>query len=547
MALAPVDASQVAPQVAVAGGAGVEEAAPAGERAGAEIVEAGTVEGAAVRPASVIPSVDGIETPAVGGLDTSPVDTALRAEVRPEHVAKNVAQDIEDGAAPSRVEPVAVQAIEDPSAPARPEALAPRLPRRARIQEIAVDVQAEQARAKASRGVRPSPPPPPAVRAPRQSDALFDQADGEDRSPAAWLARLTGGMRPTPSADPAGAPPATEAPAAHAPSPLLAALLNTEATATGTSESTSPQAPGMPALPPRAPGAPPGRLPRLAPAIGTPVLPRSAPRDTAVPISPAARRFLTPLVGLDPAAVSIVQGPGADVLTAAHHADGVTAGQAVALASSFQGDSSPEGLGLLAHELTHVVRRAQPRFVPPVARRGHDPVSTLELDEEAVALRVEGHVRQLAAVTHSEGDALAPPASSDAWHGLPAPWEPLPQDRTFGDSGPAAIADVLAPEPTVLPAHVFAPSVVIATAGHHAAPAAGPASMAADGQADGADADAAPVQTAGQGRTPEAPAAAGGHAQPAGAGAPPDLDQLARQVYSVLRRRLQADVRRECV
>jgi hypothetical protein len=52
------------------------------------------------------------------------------------------------------------------------------------------------------------------------------------------------------------------------------------------------------------------------------------------------------------------------------------------------------------------------------------------------------------------------------------------------------------------------------------------------------------MHAAEHGRTPEAPSASAGHGE-SPAAKPPDLDHLARQVYAVLKRRLQADAYRE--
>jgi hypothetical protein len=275
-------------------------------------------------------------------------------------------------------------------------------------------------------------------------------------------------------------------------------------------------------------------------------------------VSPAARRFLQPLVGIDPAAVTFVQGPAADGLTSALRADAVAVGDTVALGRAYAGDASAEGLGLLAHELTHVARRITPRFVPPVARAGRRAASAPDVDEESVALAVEGGVRAAAArggavETHARAsaapaivsgsefaeEAAAAPAAVTAsasgqpttavdWNGLPAPWEPLPDAL----ERPAAATemprlDAVAPAFAV-PA--VAAVAVVPAAAPLAAPAVAPAGMA--------------MHAAGHDRTPEAPGAPASHGE-SPAAKPPDLDHLARQVYAVLKRRLQADAARE--
>ena len=138
----------------------------------------------------------------------------------------------------------------------------------------------------------------------------------------------------------------------------------------------------------------------------------------------SARRFLEPIVGIDPASVSVFQAP------LNPHADAITVGETVTIAPG-QGGESPQALGLLAHELTHV---AQARDASPT-----DP-ATYETD----AKNVEAHV--IAAAQAAAGPfASTPPSpeqarpyvgaiaksmppvdSNDPWGGLPAPWEPLP-------------------------------------------------------------------------------------------------------------------------
>src|SRR5205814_4871925 len=70
--------------------------------------------------------------------------------------------------------------------------------------------------------------------------------------------------------------------------------------------------------------------------------------EVAVPQS--TRRFLEPLVGIDPASVNVYQAPHGAPAT--RGADAVTLGEDVVLAAG-QAGSSPDALGLLAHELTH--------------------------------------------------------------------------------------------------------------------------------------------------------------------------------------------------
>jgi hypothetical protein len=163
-------------------------------------------------------------------------------------------------------------------------------------------------------------------------------------------------------------------------------------------------------------------------------------------------------------------------------------------------------------------------------------------DEEATALRVEGRVRAAAAsqtqvpaqtqlmalptglqsltagvMTEAVAEPGEPVAAVAAqrpakWGGLPAPWEPMSLDVDRG-----ATSDVARGAPAAVPA-------------------------AFDGSAH-----AAAIHAAEDDRQPEeVPASAAPGASPEKSEPkPPDLDRLARQVYSLLKRRLQADAARE--
>lgn len=385
-------------------------------------------------------------------------------------------------------------------------------------------------------------------------DLSFDADDGSDRSPLAWAARLADSLRPA-SEPPAARPAPAERPAP----PVVAAAAPVRLDASPAFSLPAPAA-SDPA-PPEA-----FRKPRrFAPPRTRAVAPASrvgpsnphvrgaqvAPASRAVPVSPEARRVLQPLVGIDPGDVTFVQGPAADAITAAHQADAVTAGTTVALGSAFDGDASPEGLGLIAHELTHVARHVSPRFVPPIARTPGESPLALDADEETVALRVEGRVRAEASRTAAPAavpDAdrgasvvdgvvarpsarhattspdVAPQRVSRDWGGLPAPWEPMPELEVPVVS-PADQVEIRAGSaiaPAQMSAAPAAPMVEAAVPVAHAPVALHAASH-----------DRAPAATSGVPAASEASAAKG-----------PDLDQLARQVYAVLKRRLRADATR---
>lgn len=305
------------------------------------------------------------------------------------------------------------------------------------------------------------------------------------------------------------------------------------------------------ASPPRVttPSAP-AQTPRPAWPAAQPVSPRLSteqPQITPTPLSDSARRFLQPVVGIDPAGVRFYHGAQADQIAASQAADGLTVGDSVWLAAGHN-DESPESLGLLAHELTHVARRREPRFVPPMV---HDATGHVT-NEESLAGSVEARTVRAARVrqrqafpapalvaeartrnsTMSENAQFTPAhnnrtlpdgsASSAVWGELPAPWEPLP----VWASQPSV-------EPGAAPASMSSAAVSTSSApvagggGDAAAPAAQAASIdrsMADIPREEHRADAAPNQPE------EAP--------------PLDLDMLAQHVYGMVKRRLATERRR---
>jgi len=336
-----------------------------------------------------------------------------------------------------------------------------------------------------------------------RAEELFAPIDQVDRAPAAWAARLTEAFRP-----------------------------QTTDRAQTTSSVPAPRSPlGVPQRVPGVSKSPkPARVPPSLPPVSM---------DQPEVLPQSAARFLKPLVGIEPASVPLYRGSVAAKITAASRADAIAMGEAILLKPGYASDSH-ELLGVMAHELTHVVRQRQPRFVPPIARDAGTPArnSAELLDEEGIAQRVEARVIQaaksVATADSTPVGSVSPDASVDVvnksmktrsysmdeWGGLPAPWEPLPDWVT-----------------TISESHS---SPTVSSAGLAAASSA---TMSAGGGEE-----AVPIQRAEEGRpvaegNQQAAAPAPGAA--AEKQAPPDLDALARQVYDVLRRRLGAEQRRE--
>ncbi len=273
------------------------------------------------------------------------------------------------------------------------------------------------------------------------------------------------------------------------------------------------------------------------------------------PLPESARRFLHPIVGIDPTEARVQRGPLADAIADSRDADAVTLGRDV-FVSSAHPDGDPETLALLAHELTHVARGLSPRFVPPIIRDSEASESDQDGSrtasprpsnaEEDLAERVEARALERAedrletgmtaldgsgefpefgtTVSNArntvqdgfEGNSRGPrpqrrESPSDPWNGLPAPWEPMP-DLDFSGSSRA-----------------FSSGLELASSG-------------AEGLTGGAGA-----QAASRGRNLERRAETNRQeevAEDEQGGVQQDLDGLARQVYAILKRRLEMERRR---
>lgn len=284
------------------------------------------------------------------------------------------------------------------------------------------------------------------------------------------------------------------------------------------------------------------------------------------PISMANRELLEPMMGIDLEPVRVHQGADAARAAGALRADALAVGEQIVLGAGRQ-ESDPKTVGLLGHELLHIARQRTPRFVPPILRgtprttepgrppfrpsagsvpprvpgqRGPGVVHAAE--EEAMALVVEAaaiaasHDRIRGVTRPPDAPTALPPAGAaqgpsggeprvpsatpadpetpPPWGTLPAPWEPMP-DQPMSPAGPGVESRAAGP---TAPAATAGPWGVTATP---------------------------PVQAAGQDRhVPEHAPAPAGPAAPGGPAAKVDLDALAKQVYTVLKRRLAGERRR---
>ncbi|MGC9039393.1 MAG: eCIS core domain-containing protein, partial [Roseiflexus sp.] len=405
----------------------------------------------------------------------------------------------------------------------------------------------------------PAPPDPaPVAETPQAMDQPPVETPAFDRSVEAWMERLRADEIRRRQKDAAAQAPGDVAEDPRSvDAPLLAPAQPVGAIrssgSTGTAPGSEPRRP-VP-QPVRAPlpggAALSERATRFAPPVSAPA--RSTALSSARFFAPSApslsesnRRFLRAAVGVDPATVRVARGPEAARVAAAYRADAVTFGDDVALAPA-RGDETAEGLGLLAHELTHVARRHDSTAIPPIVRPpeqrpGLRPAPPgPSTDEESLARTVEAQMIQAARMRFAPpvmpahtGASTAPPvqaseqvhpapSSADVpdaperarWGNLPAPWEPLPDwlapPRPAAEAPPLPVVTV-APAPPALTGPQQAGAPIVRTA------------------------ETARALPAVQRAETTAPAQ---EASPA-----PDLDELARQVYAVLKRRLAVERRR---
>jgi Domain of unknown function (DUF4157) len=250
-----------------------------------------------------------------------------------------------------------------------------------------------------------------------------------------------------------------------------------------------------------------------------------------VQLRESTRTFLAPLIGFDPSQARVFVGASASEFTSSLNADGATVATDVYLNNGFD-EQSAEGLGLLAHELTHVGQNLQPDFVPPMLQDVNDQQDltgeSLETQARAVEARVTntasmfvpGMALEAAASRQTSTAPTAPSNTSrnvDAWNGLPAPWEAIPNLNTKTSDFVTVVNPNASDSST---STAFTPASDAPSASVQLADADRPSSENPDNQQAGA--------AAGQAHPP---------AQ--------DMDLLAQQVYEILKRKLSSERRRE--
>jgi hypothetical protein len=257
------------------------------------------------------------------------------------------------------------------------------------------------------------------------------------------------------------------------------------------------------------------------------------------PLRESTRRFLRPIVGIDPASVRLYRGTAASEVTAQLGVEGVNIGDAIALGPGHEDESSPATLGLLAHELSHAARRQDTQYVPPAAQDSAPPAAGEEQIARSVERRATAAARRFLAPAAAQppgapgqaggpGQSVSalPVSQSSEWGGLPAPWEPLPEWSLNAPADPMPAAP--AANPFAPPAPDAAPAAPAAVVLPATAPAVAGAGAPLFAEADrGVTENEQPQQQPQQQQQPG-----------------PDLDALARQVYDRLKQRLAAERRR---
>ncbi|WP_456832833.1 eCIS core domain-containing protein [Deinococcus sp. UYEF24] len=299
------------------------------------------------------------------------------------------------------------------------------------------------------------------------------------------------------------------------------------------------------------------------------------------PLPLSVRARLAPVMGRELGAVRLLQNAEAAAATTAAAADALAYGDKVLL-SPGQDLASPRGLGLLAHELTHVLRGRDPGYVPPVARQPAlsapvtpapgqlasarptvvrpgtvRPVQAARLDEEGLAEYVEAQVRhRVQAAPQQAGEAprglvspTAAPTAESPWGSLPAPWEPMPfWDTPVGDergngAAPFAASDSGSGHAASSPMQASASQGSAGQTGS-SLPLGGPQRGTAAPVAQAASSTRS-VDSSTPTPAPSSLGAAVGSDRNKSGRQAPDLDRLAQQVYGLIKRRLATETRRD--
>lgn len=180
--------------------------------------------------------------------------------------------------------------------------------------------------------------------------------------------------------------------------------------------------------------APPARGDAVATATALPIgagarpLPATVAKTMAFPVAPRLLRYLEQVLEIQIPTVKIYANQAADEVVRHFGADAVTYGDNILFRTDKYNPTTPEGLGLLAHEVTHAAAH----------RPGQAAITPAGDAEEAAALQNEQRVRQAAQVTAPVTFApLSLPAPAAPPHSvLSAPEQPEATPATTAVTAP---------------------------------------------------------------------------------------------------------------
>ena len=267
-------------------------------------------------------------------------------------------------------------------------------------------------------------------------------------------------------------------------------------------------------------------------------------------LGPTQKTILQAWTGIDPETVVIRRDDAANAVTSALNAHGMAVNDQVLLAHDSPRETAAE-LGLIGHELAHIARKRKPGFIPPAIARvaseqsrqvsAAPPEGTNQAgmtfdasSEEGIAQTVEARIVHAAqadlgpkpdSTTSGISDQMleGPSEQVEPWHGLPAPWQPLPEWFLNLTAQPGKFRS----DAPIDDGHL-APQVVSSQGQWPTSSLSAPL-------------DSTPMMAL-RNRATATLSEPSSNVEPVAV--QPNLDQLARQVYSVLKHRLAAEARR---
>ncbi len=208
-----------------------------------------------------------------------------------------------------------------------------------------------------------------------------------------------------------------------------------------------------PSAAPKARAVPPAIAPAAFPPAGAPPV-SLAEFGAGAPMAPGLRQEMEGRFGAGLDAVRLHDGPAAARLAEAHEARALAAGRHIAFGAGEFRPETPEGRGLLAHELAHVLQQS----AAPVATAARPAAAV----DRALETEAEAAVRALARGGRPALRRGAPPALLRAPKKVNAP-PPVPPSAPVQPPGAAAAPANPAPQPATVagPAQRLPPGLTV--------------------------------------------------------------------------------------